>query len=311
MRGSRPATGLPAAVASAFTATSSARVDALRTVAIARKRSPSRTSGGSPASSIRSCVERIVASPVPKRPAPEDATATMRKPVSESFSGISTVALPSRSSGTLARHRSSVSNSSRDGERPPPPPGAAALRPKWRLPITCICAVAVSTSTPRRDIIASSSFHDALGSSSSSPSSTAASATSLPAGGALPSASRTAIATGTRSRVRNVSFGGTTRTASSCAAKPTEISASPIRNAGLPRSTIAVGAGSPMRPRTRSADTNTFGAWFPRTGTSSTGSARSTRVTNASSTPSRSSVTRAVASRNGVRTWNRARAPGS
>ncbi len=138
---------------------------------------------------------RIDASPVPNSPAPALATATMRNPVSESLSGISTLASPAASSGTRARHASSVSKSSRVGWRPPPPPAGTALRPKCRRPITCICAVAVSTSSPRRVIIASSSFHDSLGHSSSSPSSTAASATSAPGGGALPSARRTAIAT--------------------------------------------------------------------------------------------------------------------
>ena len=42
-----------------------ARAVVLRTVNSARKRSPSRTSGGSPGSSIRSCVVRIAVPPVP------------------------------------------------------------------------------------------------------------------------------------------------------------------------------------------------------------------------------------------------------
>ena len=182
-------------VTRAVTATSMRFSDALRTVAMARKRSPSRTTGGRPESSIRSCVERIDASPVPKSPAPEDAMATILKLVSESLSGISTLAFPAASRLTRAFHNSSVSNSSRADERPPPPPAAIAFLPKWRLPITCVCAVDVSTSSPRRVIIASSSFHVSLGRSSSRPSSTAATATSLPAGGALPSARRTAMAT--------------------------------------------------------------------------------------------------------------------
>ena len=103
-----------------------------------------------------------------------------------------------------------MSKSSRADARPPPPPGATALRPKWRLPITCICAVAVSTSSPRRAIIASRSFHESFGSSSSRPSSTAASATSLPLGGALPSGRRTLIVTDALSRTLYTSRAGVT-----------------------------------------------------------------------------------------------------
>jgi len=105
-----------------------------------------------------------------------------------------------------------VSKSSRAVERPPPPPGTSALRPKWRLPITCICPVAVSTSSPRSDIIASSSFHELFGRSSSNPSSTAASATSLPFGGAVPSGRRTAIVAVTFSRTLYTLCAGATFT---------------------------------------------------------------------------------------------------
>jgi hypothetical protein len=87
--------------------------------------------------------------PVPNKPAFDpgapSAIATMRKAVNESLSGTSTVALPFASSTTDGFHTSKVSNSSREGLTPPPPPGGAALRPKWRLPTICICAVAVST----------------------------------------------------------------------------------------------------------------------------------------------------------------------
>ncbi len=71
--------------------------------------------------------------------------ATMRKLVRESLSGTATTASPFASSTTLGFHSSSVSNSSRVGNWPPPPPGGAAFLPKWRLPMICICAVAVST----------------------------------------------------------------------------------------------------------------------------------------------------------------------
>jgi len=201
-RASRPGSAWPAPATRADSMAWMLRCEALRSVKPARKRSPSRTSGGSPESSIRSWVERNEALPVPNQPAPPLATATMRKLVSESLSGISTLALPSMSSATRAFHSSSVSKSSRAEPRPPPPPAATALRPKWRLPITCICAVEVSTSSPRRVIIASRSFQESFGSSSSRPSSTAAIATSLPAGGAVPSARRTAIATVAFSRTR-------------------------------------------------------------------------------------------------------------
>ena len=67
--------------------------------------------------------------PVPNRPAPLLATATMRNDVSESFSGTSTTASPFLSSTTFPFHSSSVSNSSRPALRPPPPPCGNALRP--------------------------------------------------------------------------------------------------------------------------------------------------------------------------------------
>ena len=112
-----------------LTSTSAWRCDVLRTVKRASKRSPSRTSGGKPDTSIRSWVVRIEVCPVPNSPMPESATAIMRNEVSESFSGMSTLARPFASSGTLAFHSSSVSNSSRAVCRPPPPPCASALRP--------------------------------------------------------------------------------------------------------------------------------------------------------------------------------------
>ena len=76
----------------------------LRSVNIALNSSCSRTTGGSPEKSIRSCVVRTVAVPWPNFAAPACATATMRKLVSESLSGTSTVARPCASSATRAFH---------------------------------------------------------------------------------------------------------------------------------------------------------------------------------------------------------------
>jgi hypothetical protein len=193
LRDSSAGNGAPVAVVRALNAMSSGRCDALRIVNVARKRSPSRTSGGSPDSSIRSCVDRMDASPVPNRPAPEDATATIRKLVSESFSGISTTALPASSSGTRAFHKSSVSNSSRDDARPPPQPGAIALRPKWRLPITCICAVKVFHFLAAARHHRVEQFHELFGRQLEQAFIHGRQATSLPFGGALPSGRRTAM----------------------------------------------------------------------------------------------------------------------
>ena len=105
------------------------RAVVLRSVSIATKRSPSRTSGGRPESTCRSCVTRMLVAPLPKRCAPSSAMATRRKLVSESFSGTSTTASPLASSTTRSFHTSSVSNSSRVPPLPPPPPAATALRP--------------------------------------------------------------------------------------------------------------------------------------------------------------------------------------
>ena len=115
----------PASVARSFIS----RAVVLRSVSIALKRSPSRTSGGKPDSTCRSCDTRMRALPVPKRCTPSSATATSLKLVSESLSGTSIVASPLPSSVTTGRHSSSVSNSSRVPPRPPPPPAATALRP--------------------------------------------------------------------------------------------------------------------------------------------------------------------------------------
>ncbi|CAJ3425635.1 Uncharacterised protein [Burkholderia pseudomallei] len=173
------------------TATSILRSVVLRTVTCARNASPSRTSGGRPEISCRSCVLRIVALPVPKRSAPVAAIATIRKRVSASLSGTSTLALPFASSVTRGFHSNSVSNSSRVGAIPPPPPAGTALRPKWRRPTISICAVAVSTPYARRCSIASSRSQLRFGISSRSASSTAASAICVPAGAGLPSGSVT------------------------------------------------------------------------------------------------------------------------
>ncbi|MDR8955244.1 hypothetical protein FEP76_03750 [Burkholderia multivorans] len=168
------------------TATCIARSVVLRSVICARNASPSRTSGGSPEISCRSCVLRIDVLPVPKRSAPTAAIATMRKRVSASFSGTFTVALPFASSVTRGFHSSSVSNSSRVGALPPPPPAGTALRPKCRRPTISICAVAVSMPYARRRSIASSRSQLAFGISSSSASSTAAIAICVPAGAGCP-----------------------------------------------------------------------------------------------------------------------------
>ena len=167
------------------TTTCIARSVVLRSVTCARNASPSRTSGGRPEISCRSCVLRIDVLPVPKRSGPTAAIATIRKRVSASFSGTSTVALPLASSVTRGFHSSSVSNSSRVGALPPPPAGTA-LRPKWRRPTISICAVDVSTPYARRRSIASSRSQLLFGISSSRASSTAATAICVPAGAGWP-----------------------------------------------------------------------------------------------------------------------------
>ena len=63
------------------------------------------------------------------------------------------------------------------------------------------------------------------------------------------------------------------------------------------------------RPRTASTETKTSGAYDPGIGTSTTGSVPLRSVTKLDSTPSRSTVTSAVAARNGIRTWKRAVSP--
>ncbi len=168
------------------TTTCIARSVVLRSVTCARNASPSRTSGGRPEISCRSCVLRIDVLPVPKRSGPTAAIATIRKRVSASFSGTSTVALPFASSVTRGFHSSNVSNSSRVGALPPPPPAGTALRPKWRRPTISICAVDVSTPYARRRSIASSRSQLLFGISSSSASSTAATAICVPAGAGWP-----------------------------------------------------------------------------------------------------------------------------
>jgi len=116
-------------VARAVASTVIARCVVLRSVNIARYLSSSRTSRGRPEIICRSCVAAMLALPLPKRFTPRSATATMRKLVSESLSGTSSVALPSPSSCTRGFHSSNVSNSSRVGLLPPPPPAGTALRP--------------------------------------------------------------------------------------------------------------------------------------------------------------------------------------
>ena len=116
---------MPCSVARTFIS----RVVVLRRVSIAAKRSPSRTSGGKPASTCRSWVTRMLALPVPNFCTSASATATRRKLVSESLSGTSIVASPLPSRTTLGFQTRSVSNSSRVAPRPPPPPAATAFLP--------------------------------------------------------------------------------------------------------------------------------------------------------------------------------------
>src|SRR4029079_6163843 len=97
---------------------------------------------------------------------------------------------------------------------------------------------------------------------------------------APPAGRRTWLVADTFSRTLYTLCAGVTFTASSCADQPTRSCVSPILNDGLPRSHSPVGATSPMRPRTRNADTNTFGAYDPFIETSRTGSARLTFFTN-------------------------------
>ena len=61
-------------------------------------------------------------------------------------------------------------------------------------------------------------------------------------------------------------------------------------------------ANEPTRPRTASTETNTFGESVSLIGTSTMGSLPLSVVTNERITPSRSTVTSAVAARNGIRT---------
>ena len=114
-----------------------------------------------------------------------------------------------------------------------------------------------------------------------------------------------------RSRVLYTARSADTETFSSNARQPTLISATPSLKAGRPRSTSAVGPTPVTRPRTTRAETKTFGACAATTGTSITGSLPLSATTRDSSTPSRSTVTSAVASRNGMRTCRRAVSPGS
>jgi hypothetical protein len=216
------------------------RAVVLRNVSRAWNWSPLRTSGGRPGSTCRSCVTRMLVEPVPKVCTPASATATRRKPVSESLRGTSTTASPFASSGTRAFHSNKVSNSSRVPPRPPPPPAATALRPKWRRPMISPCAVLVSTPQARSRIIAFSRSHELLSRSASKPSSTAANATSAPAAGLPPCVTLTR--TNAFCRIVYCALSAATLTCNSCAAVPTFSAATPSLKAGLDRSTSAVGA---------------------------------------------------------------------
>ena len=101
------------------------------------------------------------------------------------------------------------------------------------------CAVDVSTPQARGWNIASSSSHEVFGISASSPSSTAANATSPPASGCPPRSTCTvAFAVW---RTPYCGCAGVTLTSSRCSSSPTRSAATPSLNAGLARSTIAVG----------------------------------------------------------------------
>ena len=103
-----------------------------------------------------------------------------------------------------------------------------------------LCAVLVSTPQARSLIIASSSFQESLSRSASRPSSTAANATCAPGTGLPPCITLIfAIAVW---RTAYCGLSAVTLTCSSCAARPTCSLATPSLNAGLARSTIAVGA---------------------------------------------------------------------
>ncbi len=72
-----------------------------------------------------------------------------------------------------------------------------------------------------------------------------------------------------------------------------------------------MGCTSETRPRTTSTDTKTFGAYVPFSATLTTGALPDSGCTKESITPSRSTVTSAVACRKGMRTWNWAVCPDS
>ena len=101
----------------------------LRRVSMALNWSPSRTSGGRPASTCRSWVTRMLVLPVPNFCTSASAMATSLKLVSESLIGTATVASPLASTTMFAFQISRVSNSSRAEPRPPPPPAATAFLP--------------------------------------------------------------------------------------------------------------------------------------------------------------------------------------
>ena len=200
--------------------------------------------------------------------------------------------------------------------------------------------MAVATPQGRGASRPSSSCQLVLGASASRPSSTAAKASSAPATGRPPRVTRTD--TGTVSRTFAVGCGTVTATSSRWARRPTRSSVAAMRKLGLARSTVAVGArqssaswrkachqspgsrqpqvkklhhgASRRRPRSSSALTTTLGDQPPAssgTRTVITGSAARTVTRRASSTPSRSTVTSAVACAKGVRSCSRTLCPGS
>ena len=264
-------------------------------VNIGAKRSPSRTSGGSPDSSIRSCVERIVALPVPNRSAPAMAIATMRKLVSESLSGTSTVAF------AVGVERDAALPEEQRVEQL-----ARATRARRRRRAATPCGRSAACRSPAsarsRSIPDAAPAHHRVeqipapfGASSSRPSSTAASATSPPAGGAVPSGVRRGLSP----RLIAHRVGGCV--GADAARRAVRLPADADLGGAEPERRLAEiderggAATSATRPRTSSTETKTLGASLPLIGTSTTGSRPDERRTKVSSTPSRSTVTSAVA----------------
>src|SRR5258706_6507997 len=123
-----------------------------------------------------------------------------------------------------------------------------------------LCAVAVITPQARCWIIVFSKSHDSLLRNASSPSSTAANASSAPASG-LPSYDTLTFAIALP-RTTYCGLSVVTATCSSCALMPTFNAATPGLNPGFDRSTIAVGAWD-LRPSYQKLRTQFIGSVQP------------------------------------------------